>query len=484
MSFVHGSSGVKEEINLTPDLHTLLARGMGPELHWFPEDVSASRLAGVLVGMSNSQGGTVLIGVAPRANHVQGVSNPEEVLDRIFQAALLVDPPLVLPVPAVREINRARVVQITVPTGLPNVYSLEGRYLGREGTQTNPLPARRLRQLLVERGIVQFEAQPVPNATLEDIDLQKAADYIETSGLAKNGRLEEILLRRGCLCRENGRKRGDSLGSSLQPTYAGLLLFGHHPQQWLPNATILAARFSGVAFADRYIKQDISGSIPDQLRQAETFVRENLRTVVRLVGLTHQETLEYPFEAVRELLVNAVAHRDYNQQGDTIHLNIFADRIEVQSPGGLPGPVTLENLLEARFSRNAVIVQVLSDLGFVERLGYGLDRVVTVMRQNGLRPPRFEELGGSFRVTLFGEEATQSAASLPDLSSYSNLDLNPRQEMALGYLSRHRRITNRDYQELCPDVHPETLRRDLADLVSRDILIKVGDKRATYYILK
>ncbi len=475
---------MKEEINLTPDLHTLLARGMGPELHWFPEDVSASRLAAVLVGMSNSRGGTVLIGIAPRASQVQGVSDPEEMKDRIFQAALLADPPLVLPVPAVREIDRARVVQITIPPGLPNVYSLEGRYLGREGTQTNPLPARRLRQLLVERGVVQFEAQPVPNATLDDIDLQGVADYLETSGLSKKGPLEEILLRRGCLCRENGRGRGDLSKSPLRPTYAGLLLFGFHPQQWLPNATILAARFSGVAFADRYIKQDIRGTLPDQLRQAEAFVRDNLRTVVRLVGLAHQETLEYPFEAVRELLVNAVAHRDYNQQGDTIHLNIFADRIEVQSPGSLPGPVTLDNLLEARFSRNAVIVQVLSDLGFVERLGYGLDRVVTVMRQNGLRPPRFEELAGSFRVTLFGEGVTQPAASQPDLSSFSDLDLNSRQELALGHLSRHRRITNRDYQELCPDVHPETLRRDLADLVSRDILIKVGDKRATYYILK
>jgi len=399
-------------------------------------------------------------------------------------AALLVDPPLVLPIPAVKEIDRTRVVQITIPAGLPNVYSLEGRYLGREGTQTNPLPARRLRHLLVERGIVQFEAQPVPNTTLEDIDLQSVADYLETSGLSMNGPLEEILLRRGCLCWENGRRRGDPSKPPLRPTYAGLLLFGYHPQQWLPNATILAARFSGIAFADRYIKKDIRGTLPDQLRQAETFVRENLRTVVRLVGLAHQETLEYPFEAVRELLVNAVAHRDYNQQGDTIHLNIFTDRIEVQSPGSLPGPVTLENLLEARFSRNAVIVQVLSDLGFVERLGYGLDRVVTVMHQNGLRPPRFEELAGSFRVTLFSESVTQPAASLSDLTSYTDLDLNPRQEMALGHLSRHRRITNHDYQELCPDVHPETLRRDLADLVSRDILIKVGDKRATYYILK
>jgi ATP-dependent DNA helicase RecG len=394
----------------------------------------------------------------------------------VFQAALLVDPPLVLPVPRVVSVDQARVLWVSVPPGLPHLYSLEGRYLGREGTQTNPLPARRLRQLLLERGVVQFEAQVPPGAVLEDLDDDKVQAYLQTLDLPGGVPAEEILLRRGCLKRVNPH---------LAPTYAALLLFGSHPQQWLPNATILAARFSGANFADRYIKQDIAGTLPDQLRQAEAFARENIRSVVRLMGLTHQDTPEYPLEAVRELLVNAVAHRDYNQQGDTIHLNIFADRLEVHSPGGLPGPVTLENLLEARFSRNAVIVQVLSDLGFVERLGYGLDRVMSVSRQYDLRTPRFEEVGGSFRVTLFGSlESGPTRTTDSNLQAYRDLGLNPRQESALGYVVKHRRITNRDFQEICPDVHPETLRRDLADLVTRDVLIKVGDKRATYYILK
>ena len=204
---------------------------------------------------------------------------------------------------------------------------------------------------------------------------------------------------------------------------------------------------------------------------------------MRLVGLVHQETLEYPLEALRELLVNAVAHRDYNMQGDNVHLFIFSDRIEIHSPGGLPGPVTLQNLLEARFSRNAVVTQVLSDMGFVERLGYGLNRAIMAMRQHNLRPPRFEEIANSFRVTLYGEPEF-AMPGLPDLQAYADLNLSPRQQSALAFLLKHRRITNRDYQDLCPEVHAETLRRDLADLVERGVLIKVGDKRATYYILK
>jgi ATP-dependent DNA helicase RecG len=195
--------------------------------------------------------------------------------------------------------------------------------------------------------------------------------------------------------------------------------------------------------------------------------------------------LEYPLEALRELLVNSVAHRDYNLQGDNIHVHLFAGRIELHSPGDLPGPMNLDNLLEARFSRNAVIMQVLADMGFVERLGYGLKRVMELVRQNNLRLPLFEEIASTFRVTLFAAEADDlREGALEALQAYQQMELNPRQVLALNYLMHHRRITNREYQDLCPEVHAETLRRDLVDLVARSVLVKIGDKRATYYVLK
>ncbi len=449
---------------------------MGPTLHWFPEDVPALRLAVTLAGMANTEGGTVSWGVAPRSREVHGINALEKALDLVFQAALLADPPLVLPMPHLASAGKLQVLVIMVPPGLPNVYLVDGRYYGREGAQTNPLPARRLRELLLERGVVQFETRLPPEASLEDLDPELVQAYLQVLNLPGNEPAEKILYRRGCLRQVEGK---------LLPTYAALLLFGRYPQQWLPSSTLLAVRFAGENFADEFIRQEISGTLPEQLRQAESFMRTNLHSVVRLTGLTHEEVPVYPFEAVRELLVNAVAHRDYNTQGDQIHLHIFADRLEVQSPGGLPGPVNLDNLLEARFSRNAVITQVLSDLGYVERLGYGLDRVVAVLRQNGMRPPRFEETAGTFRVTLFNDLGIGAPGrDLQSLSLFQELDLNPRQKLLLRLLGRQRRVTSRDYQELCPDVHAETLRRDLADLVSKGVLIKIGDKKATYYILK
>jgi len=469
------------------EIQGLLTQGMGSSLHWFPADVPVSRLAATLVAMANTRGGTVLIGVAPRSAQIQGVQDTAQLVDHIFQAALLADPPLVLPLPMITNVGHAQLLWITIPAGLPCVYNLEGRYLGREGSQTNPLPARQLRRLLMERGVLNFEAQMPLHATLDDLDPDKVAAYIRLLDLPGDETPEELLLRRGCLrLREDGAHPAQKLDpSKLYPTYAALLLFGKYPQQWLPNASILAARFLGEGMADRFIKQEMRGTLPDQLHQAEAFLREAQHSVVRLVGLTHQETPEYPLEAVRELLVNAVAHRDYNVQGDNIHVHMFANHLEVHSPGGLPGPMNLDNLLEARFSRNAVIMQVLADMGFVERLGYGLKRVMEVVRQNNLRLPQFEELAGSFRVTLYAAEADDLRnGALEALQAFQKLELNPRQELALNYLMHHRRITNREYQDLCPEVHSETLRRDLADLVERNVLVKIGDKRATYYVLK
>ena len=437
-------------------------------------------LAATLVAMANTAGGTLFLGINPQSGKIDGVQDIPSAIDRVFRACLVVEPTLVIPVPYTRRVAQVEVLEINVPQGLPDVYSVEGRYYWREGRLSNPIPPRKLRHLLVEKGFVLFESRSSPDITYQDLDTQQAEAYAQAYYAAVNSQegeskldVEEILVRRGCLHKVHGEPR---------PTNAALLLFGRSPQRWLPAAQILAARFTGHSFGDRFIKQEINGSLPSQLQQVEKFLRANLQSVVRMIGLQHQEVMEYPFDAVRELIVNAIAHRDYNIQGDSIHLNIFSDRLEVTSPGGLPGPVTIDNIMEARFSRNPVIVQVLADLGYVERLGYGLNRVVSLMRENSLSPPRFEEAAGAFRVTLFNTPTDEFA--LPDWSRYQLLDINPRQVSALNYLGTRRRITNREFQELCPDVHPETLRRDLADLVSRGVLVKIGDKKFTYYILK
>jgi ATP-dependent DNA helicase RecG len=453
-----------------PDLGELISQGKGQTLDWHPWDVSAPALATSLVALANGVGGTVLVGLTPRSGRPQGLRDPEAAIDVALRAALSATPPLIIPLPRVTEKDGRALLFITVPPGLPHVYSLGGKYLIRDGTRNRPLSPRALRRLMMARGELSWEAQTPDGVTADDLDWEAVAAYVE--GLEGLGDVspETVLLRRGCLARQ---------GDDIAPTYAGLLLFGCDPQRWVKGAEIEAARFSGREMSDAFVRQTIGGTLPDQLRQAEAFLIDHMRSVVRIgSGLTRDERPEYPLEAAREALVNAVAHRDYSITGDQIRVFLFADRLEVTSPGCLPGPVTVDNIVDERFSRNEVIVQVLADAGFIERLGYGIDRMLHQMREYELAPPRFEETAGGFRVTLLG------ANRALDLEAYAHLGLNPRQEKALAFLLSRRRITNRDYQMLCPEVHPETLRRDLVALVRKDVLLKIGDKRATYYILK
>ena len=217
----------------------------------------------------------------------------------------------------------------------------------------------------------------------------------------------------------------------------------------------------------------------EKLLQYASLSAEELRHEAVIPGLAREERPEYPLFAVREALVNAVCHRDYGIKGLRVEIRMFDDRLEVQSPGGLPGYITLDNIVDEHFSRNPRIVNGLFQWGFIEELGLGIDRMIESMVQAGHPQPTFRATPYSFTVIL--QNIAERAAIQPT-SWQSNM--NERQLHALQYLQQHGRITNRDYRELCLDVFLETLCLDLADLVERGLLMKIGDKRGTYYILK
>ena len=447
------------------------------EAHLSPGDVgqvaldqdtaTPTRLAETLMALANADGGVLVVGLASQ-------SDPGNLVGQALQAALSIDPPLIIPLPKVDDRQDRRAVSITVPPGLPHVYSFKGKYLIRDGARNRALSPTQLRRLMMERGAASFEASVPNGAGLGDVDWEKVEQYAAgLPGLAAAGP-QEVLLKRGCLV------AGEA---GLRPTCAGLLLFGRDPQRWFHSSEIVVARYTGTTMDDRFIKEEIRGTLSQQIRRAEAFVVDNLRRGVRLAGLERIEEPEYPVKAVREAIVNAVAHRDYQIRGDEIRLLLFSDRIEFYSPGRLPGHITVDNLVDERFSRNEAIVQVLSDMGFIERLGYGIDRMLRLMAEARLPEPRFEETAAGFRVTLLGHGASLFGLD-PGARRWRQLNLNERQEKAVAFLAEHDRITNRDYQELCPDVSPETIRRDLADLVDKDLILRIGDKRATYYIFK
>ena len=471
--------------DVEPDLKTLIKRGRDTRVDWFSEQTPINAIATSMMAMANSLGGTIVLGVAGPTGSPLGLRDTDSAIDRVLQSALALDPPLIVPVPRVSTINGQTVVSVNIPPGMPHVYSLDGRYLARSGDENRPLKPNQLRRLLFERGEAHFETEIASGATLTDLDWEKVEVYAHLLSGMGAADVNKVLLRRGCLVAKEG---------ALYPTNAGILLFGSDPQHFVRGAEITAARFAGETMSDTFSRQDLLGTLPDQIKRAETFLVDHLRKGVQLgSGMARQESFEYPLEAARELVVNAVAHRDYSIGGDGIRLFIFKDHMEITNPGRLAGPVTVDNIRNERFSRNPVIVQVLSDMGYIERLGYGVDRVIHLMQQHSLDIPQFVETDGGFQVILRNTPVisppplvAQGPEELLLSGMYAGQEINTRQEAALIFLNTpgNSRITNSDLQQLCPDVHAETIRRDLVDLVTKDILQKMGQKRGSYYILK
>ncbi|MEZ4712419.1 MAG: ATP-binding protein [Caldilineaceae bacterium] len=483
------------------ELRQVVQAGQGAHAAFLSAKTSARRLAETLAALANANGGLVLLGVTAAGGFQQDVDVPA-LRDLINAASLLTEPPLILPSPQAMthphldrlgeravEAGQGVIMVVQVPPGLPHVYHVNGAYLTREDAQNQPLNTARLRQLLLERGDRGYEELAAPGATLDDLNPRRIERYLTRIGAAPDADAVQMLASRGCVtfAREDGAESAADADAPsprrAAPTVAGLLLFGRNPQRFLRSAELICVRYMGTSMSDEFVRQEIVGTLPEQIQQAETFITANMRRGMRITGMARQESTEYPLAVVREAVVNAIAHRDYSQPGEGIRLIMYSDRMEVYSPGRLPGHVTLDNLVDERYSRNEALVAVLTDLGYIERLGYGIDRMIATMREAGLQAPLFEETAAGFKVTLYSA-GVDLVSPQPAQQPWGHAFLNERQEGALAFVQQNGRITNSEYQELVPDVSAETIRRDLADLVEKNLLLRIGSKRATYYILK
>ncbi|PDW02726.1 ATP-binding protein [Candidatus Viridilinea mediisalina] len=460
-------------------LALLIAAGEGPQVAFARSKARRDEIAESLVAFANGHGGSLILGLAGRTRaKVEGVADLAAARDLLIDAALVCTPPLVLPLPHEVTLNGVVLLVLHVPAGLSQVYALHGKYLRREGASNQPLAPDALRRLLLERGEVSWERSVPAGVSLAELDQAKIAAYAQRVGPAAAEEPMALLYARGCLTRAAA-----PTGAAL-PTNAGMLLFARQIEARYPQAEVTLVRYRGRDMADIFEREDVRATLPEAVRRAERWLAEHMRKGSRMDGLERQDWTQFPPGAVREALVNAVAHRDYSVRGEGIRVALFSDRLEVYSPGRLPGHVTLQNIVEERYSRNESLVQVLADYGMIERLGYGIDRMLRQMEAAGLPPPEFRETAAGFLVTLTGQPVDDLTPAGLDTREWVRMGLNERQIAAMVQLAREHRITNRDLQERYPDVSAESVRRDLADLVERGLLLKVGDKRATYYILK
>jgi ATP-dependent DNA helicase RecG len=438
----------------------------------FLADAKVQVLAECLVAFANGDGGLIVLGLDEAGRLSESVWE-EEAEGALREAAKLCHPPVPSQWQPV-ETGQGMLVGINVPRS-SELHSLaDGRVLVRSGAGNRLLSGEEIRALAASKNTAEFETEVVPGARPADLDPAIVREYLakrEARGVARVTSTDELLFEIGAT---------DRAGN---PTLIGMLLFGHNPQAFFPQSGIVFVKFPGVEPRGEdggigYGRRDeLNGPLARIIERAWNVTFEEMRVGATVNSLEREELLEYPRFAVREALVNAVAHRDYRIRGRRIEIRKYADRLEIISPGGLPGYMTLDNLVEEHFSRNPRLVNGLFQWGYIEELGLGIDLMIEEMVQSGHAPPTFRATTHSFTVTLFNK---QERPAVPRWTR----SMNERQTRALTYVRENGSISNREYQKLCSDVSAETLRLDLVDLVERGILLKIGSKKGTHYILK
>ncbi len=373
----------------------------------FKRDVSQrSDFAGGMVALANTEGGYILLGVDDDG-HIVGVDAPQRTEEQIINLARQnCRPPIILAIDRV-ETDEGLVLVIYVPrrVGAPHETNTGICYIRVGSTKRRCTPQERAR-LLQLSGLIHYDETPVPRTDIDDFSLDAFGPYYRRIYQAPLPEADIPLPR----MLENMRFIVRDIEDRARLSLAGLLLFGKQPQDFLYYARISAVRWRGREAGEHIIdRQEITGRLPQQIEHAVAFIERNTRLSTVIDDVRQTDRPQYPRPALREAIVNAVAHRDYSVTGAQILLYVFDDRVEIRNPGGLPNSVTLDNI-RTHYSRarNETIARVLFNLGYVNSLGSGIPRMIRQMREHVGREPEFEIIGQAvqgqqFLVRLWGE---------------------------------------------------------------------------------
>lgn len=349
--------------------------------------------------------------------------------------------------------------------------------------------------LLASRGQPRDDRSPVPGTGVADLDRKLVDALVERLRTTRgpnfqNASEEEILDLMGVTVPGD-----DGICLSL----AGLLALGRYPQRYFPQLDVTFVAYpttSGEPLEDgtRFLdNQSVDGSIPTMVSIALVAMRRNMKRRSIVTGAGREDRWEYPEGAIRELVVNALMHRDYHPMahGTQVRMSLYPDRLEIANPGGLHGPLPRESLLVepvSSISRNATLTKLLEDVQslddrrmIAENRGSGLLATAALLRRAGMDPPELTDAPHQLTATLPNHGLLDDEA-LAWLGTIDNGALNDRQRLALAYLRRRGRLTNRIYRAIngCDAL---TATRDLGSLHALGLLDKRGDRRGTTWLL-
>lgn len=440
----------------TLDLSIIAKLGEGQRVE-FKERVSKA-ITSEMVAFANAEGGTIYCGITDNGV-VIGTATDNKILSQIHDLARNCEPSI-----SVQTTITDKVVVITVPEGTEKPYQCAEGFFLRNGPNSQKLRGVEIRRLLAATPSF-FDSALNAKAVVDDaVDSGNLDRYLKLSGV------ESSLL--------PVRERLANLQASSPPneptkqclTNAGVLLFTSSPKQYIPEAIITAVRYAGTDRFSIIDRKNFEGSLVDQVDEALEFLLRHTSVSYTIDGTSRRvEHREYPTVALRELIINAVAHRDYTFQNSCIYIHLYADRLEIENPGGLLAGLKPDEVAGRSIRRNPLLADLLYRAGYGEKLGSGLMRVQSALVDNG-NPPYAIVSTNFFSVRLLPRVAVPTTSSL-----------TKRQLQILALLRAARRgLSSRELAEQV-GVSITTITREVEGLLKTSLIVKDGVGRTTTY---
>ena len=449
------------------ELAKLLTEGESETVEFKPSLSQTDKILEGVSAFSNTNGGILVIGVRD-TGEVIGVDIGKRTLESLANTIKQNTDPKVYPSIHVEETDDKPVVVIEVEEGKQKPVLAFGRAFMRVGKTNQKLGYEEIRDLALGTSKVYWDERVCERADLEDIDEEEVRWFLRRAKYERRLELDSETPVKAALEKLELLREG-------KLTNAAILLFGKNPQRVFIQSETRCARFKGTKPLEFIDMKVFGGNIIDQREDALEFVKEHIKLHAEIKGTEREEKWEYPIEAIREAITNAICHRNY-ETASNVQIRIFDDRIEIWSCGLLPEPLTPEDLKRDHKSilRNPQIGKSFFLIKFIEQWGTGTNRMIEQCLGHGLPEPLFEEVVGDFVVTFRRYNITEEILN----------ELNKRQRKAIEYLVAQKRITNKEYRELNSNISDRTALNDLNELVDKGIIVAKGEKRYRYYILR
>lgn len=362
----------------------LIENGENSYIEFKEDSIENLKLVKEMVALSNHKGGYILLGVAD-SGIINGLSRKDNE-ERIMNICSDIIRPLINPAYHEVTIDKKRIGVVEIERGWNKPYYFKdskaktSRYYQRYGSTTREVKHRdELQRLFQASQNIHFEVIPASRATINNLDIDRFEEFLKTykSSVMKKETDIEVILKNLELAADDEK--------ALRPTIAGLLLFGRNSvKKRLPQAGIMCVRISGTKITDK--KEDVkflTRNVFDNFDDAVRFFHIYNKYSFVVEGIKRTDYFSYPDKAFRELLANAIIHRDYTIAGSEISVWIYDDRVEIKSPGGVPNSLDIEKMrFGAKYHRNPVLAQFLSYAGIVEMMGQGIPKVDEWLQEN------------------------------------------------------------------------------------------------------